>query len=83
MPLSSLFRFGWLGICARNGTPAAIVDLLNQKIRAIIATQEYRDLIERTGSIPEASTPAELRTIIDTTRGEVETTIREFGMQRD
>ncbi len=76
-------RFGWLGICAGNGTPASIIDLLNQKIRAIIATQEYRDLIERTGSIPEASTPAELRTIIDTTRGEVETTIREFGMQRD
>ena len=76
-------RFGWLGLCAASGTPAAIIDLIGQKVRAVVATQDYRDLIERTGSIPEASTPAELRTIIDDTRTEVEATIREFGMQRD
>lgn len=76
-------RFGWLGLCAAKGTPPAIIDLLNQQVRAIIATQDYRDLIERTGAIPESSTPAELRVIIDNTGSEVEATIREFGMQRD
>ncbi len=40
-------------------------------------------MIEKGGSIPEASTPAELGKIIIQTRDEVASTIQEFGLQQD
>ncbi len=44
---------------------------------------EYKEMIEKGGSIPEASTPAELGKIIIQTRDEVASTIMEFGLQQD
>jgi tripartite-type tricarboxylate transporter receptor subunit TctC len=76
-------RFGWLGICAAAGTPQPIIDLLNARIAAIVATPEYRALIEKTGSIPVSSTPAELRAVVNQTRDDVASTIIEFGLQQD
>ena len=76
-------RYGWLGICAAPGTPQPIIDLLNARIGAIVATPEYRALIEKTGSIPVSSTPAELRTVINQTRDDVASTIIEFGLQQE
>lgn len=76
-------RFGWLGICAGAGTPQPIVDLLNRHIAAIVAAPEYQTLIERGGSIPGSSTPAELRGVIDQTLAEVQQTVQEFGLQQE
>lgn len=76
-------RFGWLGICAGAGTPQPIVDLLNRHIAAIVAAPEYQALIERGGSIPGSSTPAELRQVIDQTLAEVQQTVQEFGLQQE
>jgi tripartite-type tricarboxylate transporter receptor subunit TctC len=76
-------RYGWLGICAASGTPQPIIDLLNARIASIVATPEYRALIEKTGSIPVSSTPAELRAVINQTRDDVASTIIEFGLQQD
>jgi tripartite-type tricarboxylate transporter receptor subunit TctC len=76
-------RFGWLGICAREGTPQAIIAELNRHIASIVAMPDYQALIEKGGSIPEASTPAALGKIIVQTREEVASTIVEFGLQQD
>ena len=76
-------RFGWLGICARDGTPQAIISDLNRHIAAIVASQDYRTLIEKTGSIATSSTPRELGQVITETRDEVASTIQQFGMQQD
>jgi tripartite-type tricarboxylate transporter receptor subunit TctC len=76
-------RFGWLGICAPAGTPKEVVDLLNREIATVVATPDYRALIENAGSVPISSTPAELRKVMTQTVDEVASTIREFGMQQD
>jgi tripartite-type tricarboxylate transporter receptor subunit TctC len=76
-------RFGWLGICARAGTPQPIIELLNRNISEIVATPKYRDLIEKSGSLPVASSPAELSGVLTQTVDDVAATIREFGMQQD
>ncbi len=76
-------RFGWLGICARDGTPQAIISELNRHIVEIVASQDYKTLIEKTGSIATSSTPKELGEVIVQTRDEVASTIQEFGMQQD
>jgi tripartite-type tricarboxylate transporter receptor subunit TctC len=76
-------RFGWLGICARQGTPQPIIDELNRRISEIVASAEYRAMIEKSGSIPTSSTPKELGQVIEQTRDEVAATIQEFQMQQD
>ena len=76
-------RFGWLGICAGAGTPEPIITLLHDEIAAIVATPDYRDMIEKAGSIAVSSTPAQLRQVIAQTLDEVSSSIREFGMQVD
>jgi tripartite-type tricarboxylate transporter receptor subunit TctC len=76
-------RFGWLGICAPAGTPQDIIDVLNREIAAVVAMPGYRSLIENAGSVPVASTPAELRQVMTQTVDDVAATIREFGMQQD
>jgi tripartite-type tricarboxylate transporter receptor subunit TctC len=76
-------RFGWLGICAREGTPQAIIAELNRHIASIVAMPDYQSLIVKGGSLPEASSPAALGKIIVQTREEVASTIVEFGLQQD
>jgi tripartite-type tricarboxylate transporter receptor subunit TctC len=76
-------RYGWLGICARAGTPPPIIELLNRNIVAIVATPEYQALIKNAGSIPISSSPKELSDGIAQTVDDVASTIREFGMQQD
>jgi tripartite-type tricarboxylate transporter receptor subunit TctC len=76
-------RFGWLGICAGAGTPQPILDQLQRHIAAIVATEDYRNLIEKAGSIAVSSTPQELRQVITQTLDDVAGTIREFGMQQE
>src|SRR5665213_1804912 len=76
-------RFGWLGICGPKGLPQPIVDKLNRDIVSIVATKDYRDLIEKGGSIPESSTPQELGQVITQTVTDVAATIQEFGLQQE
>lgn len=75
--------FGWLGVCAGAGTPQPIIALLNRHIGAIVNSPDYRALIEKAGSIPISSTPAELGKILVDTHDQVASTIQEFGMQID
>jgi tripartite-type tricarboxylate transporter receptor subunit TctC len=76
-------RYGWLGFCAGAGTPQPVLDLLNRHVAAVVNGPEYRALIERAGSIAEASTPAGLQQVIDQTLDDVAASIREFGLQQD
>jgi tripartite-type tricarboxylate transporter receptor subunit TctC len=75
-------RYGWLGICAPKDTPQAVIDLLHKHIASIVAAPEYRGLIEKGGSLPESSTPAQLGQVIAQTVDDVAATIREFGMEQ-
>jgi tripartite-type tricarboxylate transporter receptor subunit TctC len=76
-------RYGWLGICAGAGTPQPIVDLVQRRVAAIIASDDYRNMIEKAGSLPVSSTPDELREVITQTLDDVAASIREFGLQQD
>jgi tripartite-type tricarboxylate transporter receptor subunit TctC len=76
-------RFGWLGICAGAGTPQPIISLLQRHIAAIVATPEYRAMIEKAGSIAVSSTPQELQQVITQTLDDVSASIREFGLQQE
>jgi tripartite-type tricarboxylate transporter receptor subunit TctC len=76
-------RFGWLGICAGAGTPDSIIDLLHRRIVPIIASSDYRTVIEQAGSIAVSSTPMELRQVITQTFDKVSAAVRELGIQQE
>ena len=74
-------RFGWLGVCAGSGTPPPVISLLNRQIGAVVQSAEYRELIEKTGSIAISSTPEELAKILAETFEQTAKISREFGLQ--
>lgn len=76
-------RFGWLGVCAGSGTPAAVIALLNRHIVATVKSPEYREMIEKTGSIPLSSTPEELAKVLTETYDQTVKISQEFGLQLD
>jgi tripartite-type tricarboxylate transporter receptor subunit TctC len=76
-------RFGWLGVCAAAATPQPIIKTLNDQIVKIVATPDYRALIETAGSIPLSSTPQEFGAVIQKTLDDAAPAIQEFGLQQD
>jgi tripartite-type tricarboxylate transporter receptor subunit TctC len=74
-------RYGWLGVCAGAGTPAPVIALLNRDIGAIVRSAEYRQLIEKAGSIAIASTPQELAEQLRETYEQTARIAREFNLQ--
>ena len=75
-------RFGWLGVCARAGTPRPVIETLNKNIASIVGSPGYRSLIENAGSIAEPSTPEGLGAIMQKTFNDVVPAVREFGLQQ-
>lgn len=74
-------RFGWLGICAGTGTPSPIIQYLNHHITEIVQTQEYKDMIEKSGSLALSSKPEELGKIINDTYEQTLKVVNEFKLQ--
>ena len=79
----SFDRFGWLGICAAAGTPAAIINTLHDRIAPVVASAEYHQLIDNAGTVAMSSTPQELGTIMNETFDEASASVKEFGLQQD
>jgi tripartite-type tricarboxylate transporter receptor subunit TctC len=75
-------RFGWLGICAAQGTPGPVIDRLNRDIAAVVATADYKNMIESAGSIAVSSAPEELGRIIWQTVEDVAVTMQAFPPQQ-
>jgi tripartite-type tricarboxylate transporter receptor subunit TctC len=75
-------RFGWLGVCAAEGTPQPIIDRLNREIAAVVAAADYKKMIENAGSIAASSTSGQLREVIRQTRDDAVATMREPNTQQ-
>ena len=74
-------RFGWLGVCAAEGTPQPIIDRLNHEIASVVAAADYKNMIENAGSIAASSTPKQLKDVIAQTLDEVAAAMQEFDPQ--
>ena len=74
-------RFGWLGVCAPAGTPQPVIALLNRQIGAIVRSADYRQMIEKAGSLPLSSTPEELGATLRETYEQTARISREFNLR--
>jgi tripartite-type tricarboxylate transporter receptor subunit TctC len=57
---------GWYGIGAPAGTPAAIVDRLNQDINRVLKMPEVRERMATEGTLPAGGTPAQFGELVRT-----------------
>ena len=78
-----LVAFAFLGVCAGSGTPQPVIAELNSRIRPIVEAADYRALIEKSGSVPVASSPQEMQAVIDAAVRDAAPIIAEFGLQVD
>ncbi|GAA4328389.1 tripartite tricarboxylate transporter substrate binding protein [Pigmentiphaga soli] len=56
----------WYGVSAPAGTPAAIVQTLNDRIREVLAEPSVRERLASLGAEPLVKTPDEFRQFLDT-----------------
>ena len=55
---------GWYGIAAAAGTPAAIVERLNQHINRVLKMPDVRERMAAEGTLPVGSTPAQFGELV-------------------
>lgn len=78
-----IVSFAWLGICAGQGTPQPVIDLLNSKLAPILKSDKYRTLLAGSGSVPMSSTPQEMQEVIDDTVKQAAPLVDEFDLHFD
>jgi tripartite-type tricarboxylate transporter receptor subunit TctC len=71
----------WIALLAPAGTPAPIIARLAEDVKAVVADPEVREKLIAQGAVPQASTPAELQTLIDADRARYGRIIREKGLK--
>jgi tripartite-type tricarboxylate transporter receptor subunit TctC len=75
--------YGWLGICGGSGIPPEIIAQLNEAVRRVVDSQEYRDLVFKSGSIPISSTPQAFQEVIQKSADDVAPIVKEFDIHVD
>jgi tripartite-type tricarboxylate transporter receptor subunit TctC len=70
----------WGGLWAPAGTPKPIVTRLSAELRRVILSEDYRRILEESGSEPHASTPEEFAAFIDSERPKWARVVKRAGI---
>jgi tripartite-type tricarboxylate transporter receptor subunit TctC len=81
--LPSVVGYGWYGLMAPAGTPAAIVQRLNAETNAAIASAEVRKKAEAVGLQLRGGTAAEFRDFIDSEAAKWSRVIRDANIKAE
>jgi tripartite-type tricarboxylate transporter receptor subunit TctC len=73
----------WIGVVARAGTPAAIVQRLNQEIAAVLAARDVQEIMARLSFRTLSATPAEFGRVVREEHAKWGAIIREAGLKLD
>ncbi|MBV9954447.1 MAG: tripartite tricarboxylate transporter substrate binding protein [Pseudolabrys sp.] len=75
-------NYGWWGVCAPSGVPKPVIDTLNQHVRDAVASDDFKSVMERAGTIPTSSTPEQLAALIAETAKESGAMFKELGIEQ-
>lgn len=73
----------WFGVFAPAGTPPAIVERLNETMRAALGSAEMRALLDRLGAEPAPTTPAQFAALIRAELAKYEKVVKFSGARVD
>ena len=66
-----------------SGSVGQSFALLQRQIATIVASPDYREMIEKAGSIAVSSTADEFQQVIAQTLDDLASSVREFGLQQE
>lgn len=75
-----IVNYGWWGVCAASGVPKPVIDTLNKHVRDAVASPEFKNIMEKAGTIPTSSTPEEFAALFATTAKEAGVMLRDLGI---
>lgn len=73
----------WIALLAPAGTPPAVVAKVEAGVRDALAIQDVRAKLVAQGAVPQASTPAELQSLINSDLARYGRVIREQGLKAE
>jgi tripartite-type tricarboxylate transporter receptor subunit TctC len=73
----------WTGLAGPAKLPKPVVDKLNAELRRAIATPELKEKLEGMGGEPRATTPAEMRALVQSQYGTWGRLVKEAGLSID
>jgi tripartite-type tricarboxylate transporter receptor subunit TctC len=74
---------GWFGLLAPAGTPAALIDRIQEETKQIVAQEEYRQQMDAMKVEAVATTPAEFAKLIDAESARLGELIRRVGIRAE
>lgn len=73
----------WLGILAPAGTPQSIIERLNRELTAIVATPDFRSLMDKNGADPISNTPEQFAAMIRSEVDRYTKVVKAIGIKLD
>lgn len=73
----------WFGLLAPAGTPDDVVAKLNAAIKTVMDDQDVREKLQRTGAMPQTSTPAELTKRMNEESAQLRDVIDKYGIKAE
>lgn len=78
-----LVAFAFQGVCTGKGTPQPVVDRLGTAIRSIVASPEYKGVMDKLGTAAVSSSPAQLRQMMHDAIKTATPVVTAFKLQLD
>jgi tripartite-type tricarboxylate transporter receptor subunit TctC len=78
----NVVNYGWWGVCAASGTPRPVLETLNKHVGAAVASEQFKQTMEKTGVIPEASSVDAFGKMITDTAADAGKTLKELGIEQ-
>lgn len=76
----AIVNYGWWGVCAASGVPKPVLETLNKHVRDAVASEEFKTIMEKAGTIPTSSTVDEFTALIAATAKEAGDMFRELDI---
>ncbi|NBU67722.1 MAG: hypothetical protein EBS52_10780 [Betaproteobacteria bacterium] len=73
----------WLGVFAPAGTPRPIIDRLNKVLVEIVATDDFKNLMERNGADPVSNSPEQFLAMMRSELDRYGKVIKTLGLRLD
>jgi tripartite-type tricarboxylate transporter receptor subunit TctC len=81
--LAGYSAYVWMGLLAPKGTPKPVIELLNNELKAVIATPELQKFFNEAGMEVVGSSPADMDSYFREERDRWARTVRETGAKID
>jgi tripartite-type tricarboxylate transporter receptor subunit TctC len=78
----AIANYGWWGVCGGAGIPAPVIDRLNKVVVAAVNAPNYRSVMEKSGAIATATTPAEMAAVIGETVRDTGALLKDLGIKQ-